>query len=321
MIAPRLAAGIQAGLDLSGEVAVMRPPTDYGVPEGAVVQHGFKPDADAHAAMGRQVVRGLPSCDVAVVVLPRSRALGRDMIARACATARRRVVIDGARDHGIDAIRKALRKRLDGAVEDLSKAHGRLIQLAPTDLSDWRAPEPAPGPHGWVTDAGVFSEDGPDDASALLAQALPPALPGRVVDLGAGWGYLSAHALRREGVTALDLVEAEARALDCARRNVADPRAAVHWADATAWQGPADHVVTNPPFHQSRKGEPALGAAFIATAARILNARGTLWLVANRHLPYEAPLHEGFAEVEEVGGDARFKVIAARRPRSTRRRA
>jgi 16S rRNA (guanine1207-N2)-methyltransferase len=44
-----------------------------------------------------------------------------------------------------------------------------------------------------------------------------------------------------------------------------------------------------------------------------------LWLVANLHLPYEAALAEGFGEVEEVGGDAGFKVIAAKRPVSATR--
>ena len=34
-------------------------------------------------------------------------------------------------------------------------------------------------------------------------------------------------------------------------------------------------------------------------------------MVANRHLPYEAALSELFADVQEIGGDNRFKVITA----------
>ena len=34
-------------------------------------------------------------------------------------------------------------------------------------------------------------------------------------------------------------------------------------------------------------------------------------MVANRHLPYEAALSELFADVKEIGGDTRFKVITA----------
>ena len=94
----------------------------------------------------------------------------------------------------------------------------------------------------------------------------------------------------------LDLVEAEADALACARLNVTDPRARFHWADATAWQPDSllDAVVMNPPFHVGRDADPALGAAFIRAARRMLAPNGSLWLVANRHLPYDAALTEHF---------------------------
>ena len=52
------------------------------------------------------------------------------------------------------------------------------------------------------------------DRGALLARHLPAGLAGLAADLGAGWGYLSAELLARcPGITALDLYEAEARAL------------------------------------------------------------------------------------------------------------
>ena len=74
----------------------------------------------------------------------------------------------------------------------------------------------------------------------------------------------------------------------------------------------------NPPFHTGRAAEPALGQAFIANAARLLKPAGQLWLVANRHLPYETPLNEAFASLTEVAGDNRFKILHAARPRRSR---
>ncbi|MDT9081655.1 methyltransferase, partial [Escherichia coli] len=80
-----------------------------------------------------------------------------------------------------------------------------------------------------------------------------------------------------------------------------DPRARFTWADATQGRpGPFDAVVMNPPFHNGRAADPALGLAFIRAAAHALTPSGTLWMVANRHLPYEAALREAFREVEEV---------------------
>jgi len=150
----------------------------------------------------------------------------------------------------------------------------------------------------------------------LLAAALPKKLPKRMADFGAGWGYLSRAVLARDSVESLDLVEAEARALDCARLNITDPRANFHWADIRHWQGREllDGIVCNPPFHSGREGDPGLGRAFIEAAAKALNPKGQLWLVANRHLPYEEILHEKFRQVTELEGNFWFKLFHAQRP-------
>ena len=59
--------------------------------------------------------------------------------------------------------------------------------------------------------------------------------------------------------------------------------------------------------------------AFVQAAARLLKPSGHLWMVANRHLPYEATLTGQFAKTTEVGGDARFKILRAERPSRQRR--
>jgi 16S rRNA (guanine1207-N2)-methyltransferase len=74
-----------------------------------------------------------------------------------------------------------------------------------------------------------------------------------------------------------------------------------------------------PPFHLGRTADPALGRAFITAAARVLAPSGSLWMVANRHLPYESTLAASFAKVEEIAGDTRFKVLHATRPARARR--
>jgi 16S rRNA (guanine1207-N2)-methyltransferase len=51
----------------------------------------------------------------------------------------------------------------------------------------------------------------------------------------------------------------------------------------------------------------------------MLSGQGDLWMVANRHLPYEAELKKRFAQVAELGGDARFKLFHATRPLTRRR--
>ena len=47
----------------------------------------------------------------------------------------------------------------------------------------------------------------------------------------------------------------------------------------------------------------------------MLKSSGRLWLVANRHLPYETEARAHFTEVREAAGDNRFKVLLAAKPR------
>ncbi|WP_225030147.1 class I SAM-dependent methyltransferase, partial [Xinfangfangia pollutisoli] len=227
------------------------------------------------------------------------------------------IAVDGQKTDGIEPILRDLRDRV-ALSAPVTKAHGKLA-VFPADaaaLADWAAaPRQIEG--GFVTRPGVFSADAPDRGSALLAQALPEVLGPKVVDLGAGWGFLSRAVLARKGVKRLDLVEAEADALACARDNITDDRARFHWADATSFrpENLAETVVMNPPFHTGRAADPALGAAFIAAARRMLAPDGTLWLVANRHLPYDAVLSAHFLSVETIGGDAAFRLIRAAKPK------
>jgi 16S rRNA (guanine1207-N2)-methyltransferase len=168
-----------------------------------------------------------------------------------------------------------------------------------------------------MTRPGVFSWDRIDRGSALLADALPDDLAGRVADFGAGIGVLSLALLRRNPeIASLDLYEAEARALELARANVdgCDPDIPVgyHWHDvARGVPAQYDAIACNPPFHLGRDPDPALGIAFIRAAAASLVPGGRLWLVANRRLPYEAALGEAFARVREVRAAEGFKVVEA----------
>lgn len=281
------------------------------------VVQGFRPDHDALAARGLTVSPNLPAGPFAMglVCLPRARDAARAMVAAAAAVTQGPVVVDGQKTDGIDSLRREMAARVPVS-EALAKAHGKVFTLAGgADLSDWRA-VPHRTPEGFVTLQGVFSADGADRGSALLAAALSAKLKGRGVDLGAGWGYLAAAALTREGVAHLDLVEAEADALTCARQNVTDPRAAFHWADATRFRPArlADWVICNPPFHTGRAADPGLGVTFLRAAARMLAPDGTLWLVANRPLPYDRSLVTLFREVDDIGGDSAFRLTRAARP-------
>jgi 16S rRNA (guanine1207-N2)-methyltransferase len=181
-------------------------------------------------------------------------------------------------------------------------------------LADWhKLAEPQAIPEtSFVTQPGVFSAKHIDPGSLLLAEHLPVSLRGSVADLGAGWGFLSQVALGKSpNISCIDLYEADARALDCARKNVSG-NAHFHWHDVTAGLPETyDHIIMNPPFHTAQSKDVDLGKAFISIASAALKRNGTLHLVANRQLPYEAHLRELGLRSRQIAENHAYKVIFA----------
>ena len=287
-------------------------------PQRMLIVQGNFAEYDGLSTRGYRVATDATgSFDLAVVRLSRAKAASRARIADAAGrlSAGASMWIDGQKTDGVDAMVKELRK-LAPVTDVHSKAHGKIFRVeipAGEWLPyDWASRETEAAP-GFITLPGVFSADGIDPGSQMLADHLPEKLPTRMVDLGAGWGWLSAQVLARPGVEVLHMVEADHAAIESARKNVTDPRARFHWADARDFRlpDPVNGIVMNPPFHEGRQADPKLGAAFIATAARLLTGAGKLWMVANRHLPYETVLSQYFGQVHEIGGDTRFKIIEA----------
>ena len=163
----------------------------------------------------------------------------------------------------------------------------------------------------------MFSADGPDVGSALLAEHFNDRIFGRVADFGAGWGYLSNRLVAQcPRLETLELFEADWASLEAAKSNVPASGSVTtqfHWCDMTqeAPRTPFNWVVMNPPFHTSRAAEPELGNRFIEAAARCLPAGGRLLMVANTNLPYERTLQSLFKKVERLDQANGFKVLEA----------
>ncbi|CAN5117168.1 class I SAM-dependent methyltransferase [soil metagenome] len=171
------------------------------------------------------------------------------------------------------------------------------------------APQQVEGLDAW-SQPGVFAWDRIDAGSALLAQTMP-VLKGAGADLGCGYGALATVVLRSTTVTSLRLVDLDRRAVEAAKRNVEDARVTFDWADTRTLEGAGelDFIVMNPPFHDGGAEDRRLGQAFIRKAAEMLKKGGVLWLVANRHLPYEHELKEAFKRVTPAGDGGPYKLF------------
>lgn len=285
------------------------------VPPGAVQVSPLIPGAQDVAALADA------SVDQAVVLAP-GGAIERDyVLAQAL-----RVLKPGApllafapKDKGGSRLKKTLEGFGCKVAEDARKHH-RFCHVArpeaPAGLAEAiaaGAPRLSPALGVW-TQPGVFSWDRLDAGSGKLIELLPP-LAGRGADLGCGVGLLAQRVLAAPAVTELTCVDIDRRAVDCARHNLDDPRATVHWADVRRLDdlGDLDFVVMNPPFHDGGTEDRNLGVAFVEVAARLLRKGGVCWLVANRHLPYEAKLATAFASFEVRHDGGGYKVFEARR--------
>ena len=293
---------------------------------GLVCEQTFKPAFDALQRSGLDVREHAGDAEYPLVLVlpPRQREEARALFARAVASAADGGIVVACmpNDEGAKSGQADL-ARIAGPLRVLSKQHCRVFWTGllhgaadPELAAQWSTLDaPRPVADGrFLSRPGVFAWDRIDAASALLAQHLPRDLGGRGADLGAGYGYLAAEVLARcPAVAALDLYEAEARALELARRNITavEVELGFHWHDVTTGLPHRyDFIVSNPPFHaQGREGRPDIGRAFIAAAAQALVPGGRLWLVANRHLPYEAVLDASFGRVRTVAQQAGFKVV------------
>ena len=285
------------------------------VPEGARQVSPLIPGAEAFEALASA------SLSAAVIAAPPGTLERRYALAQAL-----RALKPGApltalapKEKGGSRLRKEL-EAFGCQVEELGRQHQRICHtVRPEAPAGLDAAILAGGPQqiagqGLWTQPGVFSWDRDDPGSQLLIAALP-ALSGQGADLGCGIGVLALSVLASPKVTRLELVDLDLRAIEAARRNVEDPRVAFHWADARS--GPElaglDFVVMNPPFHDAGQEDKALGQAFIRRAHAVLRKGGVLWMVANRHLPYEAVLGEQFSRVTPKGDGKGFKIYEARK--------
>lgn len=303
------------------------------LPRGIRCEQDLKPLADALAAAGTVVADGEVQpparADVVLVLPPRQRQQARAMFARALALAAPdgRVVVCAQNSAGARSVQSDL-ESLAGAVTVVSKHKCRVMWTPPLTAAtvdtarcrQWLREDSEQRIAGgrFVSRPGLFAWDRIDPASELLAAHLPTDIAGRVADLGAGWGYLGVELLARNpGVTALDCFEAQARALPPLQVNLAAHAAhvavALHWADVTAGIGTGfDAIVSNPPFHiDDRMDRPQLGRRFIEVASAALRKGGRFWMVANRHLPYEATLAANFKTSRVIAHGRGFKVFEA----------
>lgn len=222
------------------------------------------------------------------------------------------------KDQGGTRLRKEM-QAFGCTIEEAARRHHRIVTCArPERLAGIDEAIAEGGPRllpdlGLWSQPGIFSWDRIDAGTALLLERLP-ALNGRGADFGCGLGILAHGVLKSSAVTGIAVIDIDRRAVQAAQHNLDDPRLRFLWADVRAPNPDLvqlDFVVMNAPFHDAGTEDRTLALGFVKRAAEALRSGGVCWLIANRHLPYEAtmaPLFKRVALKVETGG---YKIYEA----------
>lgn len=307
---------------------------DLVAPARLVVVQPFRPWADSLEGGDVEVRHGEDDVGeghaAALVLLDKQAQVNTGRVGRAIRAVRPggEILVCGGNRQGVKRYLELLDDLVGGVVSETKKrcrvGWTRVEDVDASAVAEAAAADaPMVADDGITTRPGVFSYEHPDPGTAALLRELPATIAGTVAIAGAGRGDLVRGALALcPDIETLHVLEADQRSLDALAANVDDPRVVVHHVDATM-RWPVRHldaVLTNPPFHVGGETNPDIGRAFLVQAHDALLPGRSMWMVANRHLPYERTLTAQFGQhwqvLREKGG---FKVIRAQRRTDQRR--
>ena len=162
------------------------------------------------------------------------------------------------------------------------------------------------------TDAGVFSKQHVDPGSELLCRALPEDLFGDVLDMGCGWGAMTAMTLARFPKVHMTMADVNERALALAVSNIQKNRMqarAVLSDGFESIEGEFDAVITNPPI---RAGKAVIYKMF-EDAKGHLREGGRLFLVIRKQQGAPSALKflkELYGRAEVIEREGGYWIIA-----------
>ncbi|WP_444909296.1 class I SAM-dependent methyltransferase [Microbulbifer sp. TRSA005] len=236
------------------------------------------------------------------------------------------LVLLGEKQSGIKSYAAKVAERLDGS-KHLQKYGNDYCSVnlvehpqggTPIGEEDYPQLRSLPELGGLYSKPGLFGWNKIDKGSALLAQQLTTELPkegAQVIDLGCGYGYLSAR-LASLGSFHFTAIDNNAAALLACKKNFQTQgiKGVVLPSDAGAEleSGAADLVLCNPPFHQGFQVEGDLTDRFLQQSARLLKITGTALFVVNEFIPLLKKGPRYFSEVQLINKEKGFCVYRLR---------
>lgn len=216
-------------------------------------------------------------------------------------------------------------KHLGPCITSLAKKKARLIFC---ERNTALSPEHLTGSVSYVLEntdlvlgnlANVFSRESLDIGTRFFLDYLPASeAPRRIVDLGCGNGVIGLVAAQKNPNASLVFRDESYMAVASAETNFktafGDSREAEFEATDCLGEiapGSVDLILNNPPFHQHNAVGEFVAWQMFQESLSALGKGGELWVIANRHLDYQAKLKRLFGACERVAGNNKFVVLRA----------
>jgi 16S rRNA (guanine1207-N2)-methyltransferase len=165
---------------------------------------------------------------------------------------------------------------------------------------------------------GVFAHGRLDGGTALLlGQLTELGCSGEILDFGCGAGVIGACIATQKEDVNVTFLDTSALALKSCEDTLAANQlnGCLLASDGLSEvKQTYDMIISNPPIHAGVKTNNRMSVRLLESVHKHLRPGGRLILVANRHLPYERGLSDGFHQVSELVKNKHFKVIVAENP-------
>jgi len=166
--------------------------------------------------------------------------------------------------------------------------------------------------------ANVFSRERLDIGARFFLQHIPAGAEYReIIDLGCGNGVIGLLAAEANPQSRLWFVDESHMAVASARENFRQSglgnKAEFLVGDCLGQfeKQSADLILCNPPFHQQQVVGDFVAWRMFQQARGVLRPGGTLRIIGNRHLNYQAKLKKLFGNVEQIAANAKFVILQA----------
>ncbi len=170
-----------------------------------------------------------------------------------------------------------------------------------------------------VNNANGFSYGKMDRGTAYFLDHFPRFRdqPEKIIDLGCGDGSLAIHAAEKWPESKILCTDDSYLAVESAKENFRinghDGRAEFMVTDCLKGidSSDSDLILCNPPFHEYHSVSIGTAGRMFRDAYRVLKSGGSLFVVKNKHLGYQAYIRKIFGECRTIAGDRKYEILKA----------